>query len=503
MSSYFLGVDNGGTVSKAAIFDLEGKEIATASLSVEMLTPYEGHTERDMERLWLSTCEAIKRAIKKSGLKKEQIAGVACTGHGKGLYLWGKDNKPNGNGIISTDTRAYAYVQKWAQDGTADRIFEKTFQSILACQPVSLLNWIQDNQPDRLENTKWIFEVKDYIRFRLTNVAAAEITDYSGSNLLNCKTKQFDKELLKEFSLDSLWEALPPLVGSAEVCGTITKEASELTGLAVGTPVAGGMFDIDACAIAMNIVDERFIAVIAGTWSINEFIRKTPVLNKSVMMNSLYCIDDYYLIEESSPTSASNHSWFVNTFLAEERNEAAKRGIHPYAYCDQLAEQVAADEQNIVFLPFLYGGNFNPQAKASLIGVGSHHTRTHMIRSVMEGIAFGHKIHLNRLLANRDSTEAIRLAGGVTNSKLWSQIFSDIFNLPVQTVKASELGALGAAMAAAVASGDYKDLAEAASQMVHMGPTLLPNRNNSEIYEKKFEVYESTVAALDPLWSRF
>lgn len=503
MKTYFLGIDNGGTVSKAALFDEKGTQIAKAAANVPMFTPHAGFTERDMEQLWTVTADVVAQTIAKSKVDPSHIGGVACTGHGKGLYLWGKDDSPNGRGIISTDTRAWEYPKKWAEDGTADKIFGKTYQSILACQPVSLLNWMKDHEPKRLEHTKWIFEVKDYIRFRLTGTAAAEITDYSGSNLLNCATKRFDKELLGDFGLGDLYEALPPLVGSAELCGTVSKEAAALTGIPEGTPVAGGMFDIDACAIAMDIVDERNIAVIAGTWSINEYISKQPVLDHSVMMNSLYCMDDHYLIEESSPTSASNHAWFVDMFLAEERIAAEKAGMHPYAYCDQLAAGVAPDEQHIMFLPYLYGSNYDAQAKASLIGLDSHHTRAHMVRAVLEGIAFGHKVHLNRLLANRVSTDAIRLAGGVVASDLWTQIFCDVFALPVQTIDTGELGALGCAMAAAVASGTYRDLREAAQQMVHVGKTFEPNSQHHAIYNDKFALYESVSGALSDQWKRF
>jgi L-xylulokinase len=503
MKRYFLGVDNGGTVSKAAIFDEQGHQIAKAASQVRMITPQSGHTERDMEELWQVTAATISEAIQKSRLKPSQIHGVACTGHGKGLYLWGTDDKPCGNGIVSTDTRAWEYPMKWQKDGTADKAFEKTFQSILACQPVSLLNWMQDNEPERLEHVRWIFEVKDYIRFRLTGEATAELTDYSGSNLLNCATKEFDKDLLGLFSLEHLYDALPPLVRSTDTCGSITREAALATGLAEGTPVAGGMFDIDACAIAMDITSEEHVAVIAGTWSINEYISKKPVLDRSVMMNSLYCMDDYYLIEESSPTSASNHAWFLDMFLAEERIEAEKRRKHPFAYTDELAAGVGPGDQSMIFLPYLYGSNFNAQAKASLIGLDSHHTRAQMIRAVLEGIAFGHKVHLNRLLANRDHTEAIRLAGGVVSSDIWTRIFCDVFEIPVQTVKTSELGALGCAMSAAVASGTYSDLREAAQHMVEIDTMLMPEERHRSVYREKFALYETVSAALDTHWNQF
>ncbi len=502
-NTYYIGIDNGGTLSKASIFSDSGEHIATASERVPMITPSPGFTERDMEELWVGTARVIRRVIHAGGIDPREIRGAACTGHGKGLYLWGRDGKPCSNGIISTDTRAWEYPLRWQQDGTADRVFKKTYQDILACQPVSLLNWMKDHNPGVIDAVKWIFEVKDYIRYRLTGEAYAEITDYSGSGLLNCAEKRFDIDLLKEFGLEDLMHALPPLRNSTDVCGKITPEAAEVTGLAEGTPVAGGMFDIDACAAAMDITNEDHAAVIAGTWSINEYISREPVLDRSVMMNSLYCIDGFYLIEESSPTSAGNHAWFTEMFLQEEKVEAEKRNMSLYEHCSDLAADIAPDGQNIIFLPYLYGGNYDPRAKACLIGMDSHHTRAHMIRAVMEGIAFCHKVHLDKLLANREFTKSIRLAGGAASSRVWTEIFCDVFGLPVEIIDAKELGTLGCAMAAAVASGRYADLTEASGNMVKISFRLEPNIENKRIYEKKYQLYRKVSSALKETWKDF
>ncbi len=196
MNDYFLGIDNGGTMSKAVLFDRTGTEVGSASEQMALITPQPGFTERDMELLWQMNVRVINAAVAAADIDPKAIKGIACTGHGKGLYLWGKDGKPAYNGIVSTDSRAWEYPARWAEDGTADKAFEMSNQSILACQPVSLLNWFKDHKPEVLENTEWIFAVKDYIRFRLTGEAFAEVTDYSGSNLMNLETKEFDPELL-------------------------------------------------------------------------------------------------------------------------------------------------------------------------------------------------------------------------------------------------------------------------------------------------------------------
>jgi L-xylulokinase len=501
--SYYMGIDNGGTFCKAGVFTSDGAEVAVASRKLEMLTPEPGFTERDMEILWDVNCAAIRDAIDKAGIPGNAIRAVACSGHGKGLYLWGKDNKPCYNGIVSTDNRAWQYPEKWNKDGTADRVFKKTFQKILACQPVSLLCWLKDNAPEVIENIRWIFSVKDYIRFRLTGQAFAEITDYSGSNLMNIKEKRFDRDLLKEFGLEDIFKALPSLKYSHDLCGEVTAVASARTGLKEGVPLAGGMFDIDACAIAMNIKDEEQIAVIGGTWSINEYISKQPVLNKSIMMNSLYCIQGYYLIEECSPTSAGNFEWFVEMFLQEEKQNAIKAGMDVLAYCDQVASGAEPGGNSIIFLPFLFGSNDNPQAKATLIGLDRSHSRGQIIRAVLEGIVFCHKVHLDKLLANREVPKTVRLAGGVASSLVWAHIFSDVFNLPVEIVETKELGALGCAMAAAVATGEYRDLQEAGQSMVRIKCRLNPDPANAAVYKDKFTLYKKVASALEDTWKYF
>ena len=502
MDSYFLGIDNGGTLTKAVLFNARGQAVASASARVPMQRPQPGFTERDMEALWQANVAVIRDTVAAAKVPAEAIRGIACTGHGKGLYLWGKDDTPAANGIVSTDGRAWAYARQWQQDGTADRVFDRTLQTPLACQPVALWRWFQDHRPEVLARTRWVFAVKDYIRFRLTGEACSEITDASGTSLMDLRRAAFDADVLDAFGSADIGDKLPPLRGSTELCGHVTAPVAALTGLREGTPVAGGMFDIDACAVAMDVVDERYLCVIAGTWGINEYVSRQPVLDRSIRMNSLFCLPGLYLIEESSPTSASNYDWFSTLFLEPERAEAAARGISLHALAEEMAATVAHDAQSILFLPFLYGSNDNPQAKAAFIGLDSAHSRPQLIRAVLEGIVFSHRVHIERLLANRATPpEAIRLAGGAAANRTWAQIFADVIGLPVEIVDAAELGALGCAMAAAVATGHCRDLADAARQMVTVKERLLPDLDKKAVYDRKFVRFAKAARALDDLWN--
>lgn len=498
---YLLGLDNGGTTTKAALYDVNGREIGVSSRDTLIYAPAPGFIERDMEEMWQANCDVIRDVLEKTGVRGDEVAGVAVCGHGKGLYLWGKDNKPARRGIVSTDNRAYAYPQRWKEDGTEARAFERSCQHVLSCQPVSLLAWLKDNEPESIENTRWVFECKDYVRFRLTGEARAEITDYSGANLMNLHTRSFDPELLACFGLEDILDKLPPLCTSTEVVGGVTAEAAGLCGLKEGTPVVGGMFDIDACAIAVNVLDPDSICMIAGTWSINEYPREAPVTDGSVLMNSLFCLPEYYLIEESSPTSAGNNEWFIRNLLSELAAEKKAAGESVYDAMNAWVDGIPASEFVPVFLPFLMASNVHPNARSCFIGMSASHTRAHLVRSVYEGIVYCHRYHLEKLLRTRDhAPKCIRLAGGAAKSPVWAQMFADILGFPVETVEANETGALGCAITVAAATGIYSSLREAAEKMCPVGKRYEPNEAVRAAYNSRYSLYCKAIDCLDPLW---
>ena len=263
---YLLGLDNGGTVSKAALFDLEGNQVLKKSVQIPTVSPAEGFFERELSAVKEANFSLLREISKECD---GEILAVGLTGHGKGLYVLGENGSFIYNGIGSTDRRALDYEVKWNSDGTADSVYPKTCQKVMACQPVALLRWFKDNRRDVYDRVRHVMSCKDMIRYFLTGEIFAEYTDVSGTNLLNLKNRSYDKELLKCFGIEEMYPCLPPVKSSGEICGYITAECAEKTGLPEGTPVAGGMFDIDACAVAMGNVNPGDLCMIAGTWSIN------------------------------------------------------------------------------------------------------------------------------------------------------------------------------------------------------------------------------------------
>lgn len=501
---YVMGIDNGGTFSKAAVFDEKGRQLSAVSVPTRVITPKPGYMERDMEELWSVNVQAVSGALCRSGINPGDLVGVSFSGHGKGLYMVDERGEPVCNGILSTDTRAWEYVKRWDQEDVAGKVYERTYQRILACQPVSILAWMRDNAPETLRRAKHIFAVKDYIRFRMTGEAYAEYSDFSGGNLIDLRTGAYDKELLGMFGLEFVWDLLPPLRQSFEICGYVTEKAAMEMGLPAGIPVAAGMFDVDACGIASGLSDESRMCMVAGTWSINEYIRKEPITDKTVSLNSMFCIPGYYLVEESSPTSAGNMEWFIRRLMPDLCERGQDKG-NPSVYetANRLVEHIDPRENRVIFLPFLNGSNEDALAKGTFVGLTSYHTREHMLRAVYEGVVFSHYTHIRKLLASRDVPTSVRLSGGAAKSDVWAQIFADVLQLPIDVIEDKELGAQGAAMAAGIAAGLYPDYETAVRETVKISRTIYPRREYAAIYKKKYEMYRAVIEGLSDVWSCF
>lgn len=499
---YYLGIDNGGSMTKAALFDETGTLISVCSEKVELLHPQPGMEEVDGEQLWNSNVKAIRSVIEQSKINPSEIACVACAGHGNGMYLVDGDGAAL-VGIRSTDIRAREYVDQWERDGVVDALMDKTTQRTWAAQPNALLRWFDDNRPETLQKAKWMFMVKDFVRFKLTGEAYMELTDASATSLLNNQTAQWDDDLLQAWGVKKYRRLLPPLAQTTQICGRVTPAAAQETGLAVGTPVAGGMFDIDAVGLGVGMTNPTSLCLISGTWGNNQYIAPGPVVSKDIFMTTLYSIPGYYLMLEGSATSTSNLEWTLSTFFKGDKELLAVTNSGKTIY-DVLNEELAATEpetSGAIFLPYLYVCPANPDGKGVLFGLDAWQNRGDVMRAVCEGIVFAHYWHIERLLKFRTKPGEILLAGGAAKSPIWRQMFADVFQTPVRVPDGSELGALGAAIAAAVAVGAFPDCQSACKTFVKFSSVNQPDASKADVYAKKYARFKKLLEVLNPSWS--
>ncbi len=500
MGQYLLGIDNGSTVSKAALFDLHGKEIATASCKAETEYPHPGWTERDMEMLWQSTSSAIREVLAKSGAKPEEIAGIGNTGHGNGVYLLDKRGQPLRNGIQSMDSRAADIVNEWNHRDLHAQVFPFTIQSFWPAQPNALLVWIKKNERHHYERIGAILMVKDYIKFRLTGEITGDYTDMSATSLMDVRKGCYSRELMALYDLSEVYDALPPLKHSDEIVGQVTAAAAQETGLAAGTPVVGGLFDVDASAIGAGAINVNQACLVMGSWSINEVITQNPIVDPGLFMTTLFAIPGLFLTIEGSATSATNLEWFVNQCCGDERAEAKQRGISVYEVCNEEVASLPPGSTNIIFHPFLYGSNVQPTARAGFYGVAGWHTRAHLLRALYEGVVFGHLSHIEKLRAAGAQIDSARLTGGGSRSPVWSQMFADTIQVPMEVSDGNELGARGVALSAGVGAGVYRDYEEAVQEAVSVVRVHEPNPANTPLYLARYAEYGRLINVMQEPW---
>lgn len=498
---YLLGLDNGGTLVKAGLYTADGVPVAFSSAGIPSILDKDGIVERDMDVLWEVNCRVIREVISKTGVDSADIMGVSTSGHGNGLYLVDERLRPVMNGIYSTDMRAKNELLMLESSGVSDRLFPKIMQTLYPGQLSPLLIWLTKNKPELIAKAKWALGCIDYIRLCLTDEAFGELTNMSAAGVLDQNKRSYDDGMLDLMGISDCRRLLPPLAQSGEVCGRVTKKAALETGLCEGTPVAGGFIDITACAIATGIIDASRLCMIAGTWSINEFISKEPILSKDLLLTSVYCIDGYYMITDGSMTSASNAEWFFREFFEAERMKSEGKAI--YNTADAMVESVRPEESRITFLPFLYGTNVDADAKSCFLGLSGWHTKAHMLRAVYEGIVFSHRTHIEKLLGLGHKPQAIRMAGGVARSKVWRQMFADALQMPIEISGSSELGTMGAAMAAAVAVGKYPSFLEAAKAFSKISYVCEPDAAQKDVYDQKYAIYQNAIQCLQNVWKEW
>lgn len=499
MAQYLMGIDNGGSDIKCAIFDLTGKEIAIARTQVPMDLPHPGWTERDAGAVWEANVKVIRDAISLAGIRGEEVAAVGLTGYGCGLVFTDETGQAVYPVVVSTDDRASDYPRKFRAEGVDRALFPYTRQTTWSAQPAALLPWFRDNKPEVLEKARWILSIKDLIRHHLTGEFATELTDASSGCLMNLDTRKFDPKLFEILGIEHCYEKMPPVLESTDISGRVTAEAAALTGLAQGTPVAAGYFDIDANALASGVLSSDILCLIAGTWSINEYLSDyTPNdIDKKENTATLSYLPGYYIMEDSTPTSASNFNWFLNNLVAADRPDMPRSEL--YAECNRLVESIDPSDSNVIFVPYLFGSATHPDAQGAFLNISSMDDRSALLRAVYEGVVFSSCHHVHNLKRPMESYSCARLSGGVTNSPVWSQMMADALQISIETLEGSEPGAKGAAMGAGVACGLFRDLQDAADHMVQIGKVYHPRPEYAHIYQKKFARYEAALQAVDLL----
>ncbi|MEM9707383.1 MAG: FGGY-family carbohydrate kinase [Pseudomonadota bacterium] len=490
--AYILGIDNGLTVSKAVMFDAAGKTVATARRRVPQSMPAAHFVERDMDILWRETAAAVSEVLTVSDVAASDVAAVAATAHGDGVYLVDGDARPLRPGILSLDSRGADMVTRWEDDGTSDEALSVTGQMPHASAPSALLAWVRLNEPEVYEKIGTVLAAKDWLRFCLTGTLGTDLTE-SSTSFTDVKTQAYADGILNLFGLESLASALPEVSAPSDVVGHVTAAAAAQTGLVEGTPVVAGLHDVTASALGVGGYGKGTVAIVAGTYSINETVTGEPKSDPAWFCRNGIVQGEWNNMA-ISPASAANYDWFLDTLMAPERKSAGA-AIH-----DQIALDVSEVERSsILFHPYLFGSPHGATASASFLGLRGWHGRPEMLRAVIEGIAFNHRVHVDALRGSFPINGA-RLTGGISRNPVFCQIFADALGLSVVVTETDEAAAWGAALCAGAGVGLF-DSPKDDPRTLDL-TTYHPDPARTRDMDELFSLHLDVSRAVSPIWEK-
>ena len=487
---YVVVIDKGTTNLKAVLFDLEGNEIASVTKPCgSPMSPRPGFSEQDMDLMWEMAGQALAGLLSKD-IKPEEIAGVSVTGHGSGVFPVDKEGKPVRMGILSLDTRASEIVEQWEEDGRAAWFRERMQAEVLPCYPVSLLAWMKVHEPDYYQNVHKILFVKDWIKYKLTGNLSTDYTDIGPSCLLDVETMDYCTELFDKLGIPEMKQALPEIVPSYQAAGYVTGEAAEKTKLLPGTPVFSGVHDMMACPFGIGTVDETQVISVVGTWGMNFMSSRT----RNGTFSFPHVIPGYYLTGRLDGNSGSVQDRMLKLLCPGSAEERGGLGVYAYA-ADQAA---LAPDSSLIFQPYLFGALYDSSACGGFYGIRDWHERKDYIKSVYEGIVFGHYANI-KTIDGHEKFHTLWLTGGGAKSSYLAQMFADVTGLRVKTAAADNVTARGAALSTLVGLGICSTYEEACIP-VKADKVFDPDMEKHRNYQKKFRLFEQITESMNHIW---
>ena len=488
---HLLGLDAGNTVIKAVLFDLTGRQVARRALRGQSSSSAPGCVERDLVELWTNARTAISGCIADAGIKPEQVAGIGCTGHGNGLYLLDRDQRPL-LGIQSLDTRA-AQLASELSIRCGDALHALCLQKPWPSQTAALLAWIKRDRPDLYQAAHTVLLCKDYITYMLTGERVSEASDMSAGGLLRMPECVYDDALLELYGLGDARGKLPRLIEPSDIAGRVRGHVG--CGLAEGTPVIAGYLDVVSSALGSGVSRPGQASIVLGTWSINQVLSEKPLINPNMFMAVGFGRGRYANIEASA-TSAANLEWYVRELVERDH-----RGGNPFEFVNARVTEVEPKRDDPFFHPFLFGSGQGAEFRAGFYGLAGWHREGHLLRALFEGVAFEHRRHLEVLAAAGIPIERAVLSGGGCRSPIWPQMMADALGVPITVTECEETGALGAAIGAGVAAGIFPDYEAGVAVMTRIRQVFEPVSAMRAHYDHRYRTYLSLVAAMREFWN--
>jgi xylulokinase len=489
--SYLIGIDIGTSGTKTALFDVTGRLIASSVFDYPLIQLQNGWAEQNPEDWWNATVLGLKDVINKSKINPQDIAGIGLSGQMHGLVMLDSSKNLLRNSIIWCDSRSSLQAQKIAQT-CGSRLIEISANPAMPAFTAAKLLWVRDNEPDIYKKCAHILLPKDYIRFKLTGVLATEVSDASGMQLLDVPKRTWSEEICRLLEIDT--GILPQVFESSYISGYVNEEASLITGLKKGTPVAGGAGDQAASAVGSGIIEEGRVSDTLGSSGVVFAHTDKPVIDPLGRVHTFcHAVQGQWHIMGVTQGAGLSLKWFKDNFCKQEIDQARDQKTDVYDIIMNQVQKIRIGADNLIFLPYLMGErtpHLDTSARGVFFGISSIHTKAHFLRAVIEGITYSQRDCFEILKNMGVKPKNIIAGGGGAKSAYWRQILADNFRQDVCTVHQDAGGCLGVAILAGVGTGIYKSVQKACNDIIMPKTAISPDYNNSEIYDKFYEIYK-------------
>jgi xylulokinase len=488
----YLGIDIGTSGTKTLAIDEAGAILASATVEYPLETPQPGWTQQAPEDWWQATAKTVRKVLKAGNIAKQDVKGIGLSGQMHGSVFLDEQHEVVRPALLWNDQRTHAECEEIERRaGGRKRLIEMVANPALTGFTAPKILWLRNHEKRNFDRTKKVLLPKDYVRFRLTGEFATEVSDASGTLLLDVTKRNWSTKLLGKLDLDT--DLLPAVHESEEVSGVLSGEAAKLLGLPVGVPVVGGGGDQAASAVGNGIVKSGVISATMGTSGVvfahSDEVQYDP---EGRLHTFCHAVRGKWHVMGCVLSAGGSLQWYRNQLAQAQVAEARRRKVDSYEVLTEQAASVAPGSEGLYFLPYLTGErtpHADPHARGAWIGLGLRHGRPHLVRSVMEGATYAMRDSLEIIEQMGVPVRQIRLSGGGARSTFWRQLQADVYGRKVSTINAEEGPAYGVALLAAAGTGAYKDVVEACTATIRVVTETKPDAKAKRTYDRLYPMY--------------
>lgn len=500
--AYTIGIDIGTSGTKSLLIDPDGNIIAEASAGYGVSMPKPLWSEQDPEDWWNATVKTVRAVVRQSRIKAAEVKAIGLSGQMHGSVFLDKAGKVLRPALLWNDSRTAAECQEITElaGGRAELIRMVANPAMTGFTAPKIL-WLKNHEPKRFEKLRTVLLPKDEIRRRLTGEIATDVSDASGTLLLDVRNRCWSDELLGKLQLDK--SLLGSVYESEEVTGTLRAEVAQKLGLTTECQVVGGAGDCAAGAVGNGIVKAGILTASLGTSGVMFVHCDQPQYDHLGRLHTFcHAVRGKWHMMGVTLSAAGSLQWFVENLCVEL---ASRRGVDAYAEITSEAASVPVGSGGLLFAPYLAGErspHVDPNARGCFVGLTTSHKRGHLARAVMEGVAMSLRDSLEIMQDLGVPIRELRLSGGGSKSNLWRQIVADVLNQTACTINAEQGPAYGAALLAAVGSGQYKSIEEACKATIEVVKKTPPKKPAVKTYQQLYPIYQTLYGSLQQAFQR-